>query len=61
MTLDSIKVVNNIEGKDDGPDTQVFYFRARAKSSNQLHFIRKRPWEGNDLADKERTFTITIE
>lgn len=58
IIIDSVVVVNNIEGKDDGADTQVFYLHALQKSNTVLHFIRKRPWEGNHKADKERKLTI---
>ncbi|MBI5856859.1 MAG: protease inhibitor I42 family protein [Sphingobacteriales bacterium] len=61
MALDSVTVVNNVEGKDDGADTQIFYFRSLVKSTTTLHFIRRRPWESPEKADKERYFTIIIE
>lgn len=58
IIVDSITVVNNIEGKDDGADTQIFHLRALQKSTTLLHFIRKRPWENNQKADKEKKFTL---
>ncbi|MGQ0738842.1 MAG: protease inhibitor I42 family protein [Bacteroidota bacterium] len=61
MTLDSVTVVNNIEGRDDGPDTQVFYFTATKKGETKLHFIRTRPWKKKDPPDKEKVFTILAE
>jgi len=61
IAIDSVVVINNIEGKDDGADTQVFYLHAVEKSSTVLHFIRKRPWQGNDKADKEKKITIVAE
>lgn len=61
LRLDSVSVINNVEGKDDGPDTQVFHFKALRKSTTRLHFIRKRPWESDDKANKERNITVIIE
>lgn len=61
ISLDSVSVINNVEGKDDGADTQVFHFKAIRKSSTPLHFIRKRPWQSNDKADKEKKITVIIE
>lgn len=61
ISLDSVTVINNLEGKDDGADTQIFHFKALKKSSTLLHFIRKRPWQGNDKANKERNITVIIE
>ena len=58
LSLDSTTVLNNVEGKDDGPDIQVFYFTAIKKGETRLHFIRKRPWRKNDPPDKERIFNI---
>lgn len=58
ISIDSVVVINNIEGKDDGADTQVFYLHALEKSSTVLHFIRKRPWEANAKANKEKKITI---
>jgi predicted secreted protein len=61
MSLDSVTVISNTEGKEDGADQQVFHFRALAKSTTLLHFIRKRPWEGTEKADKQKKFTVIIE
>ncbi len=61
IAIDSVVVINNIEGKDDGADTQVFYLHAMQKSSTVLHFIRKRPWEDNAKANKEKKITIVAE
>lgn len=61
MSLDSVTVVNNVEGKDDGPDTQVFYFRAITKSTSVLHFLHKRPWEQSGKINKEKKITVIIE
>lgn len=61
MSLDSVTIVNNTEGKDDGADTQVFYFKALKKSTTILHFTRKRPWESADKANKRRDITVIIE
>ena len=61
MSLDSVTVINNIEGKDDGPDLQVFHFRPLLKSTTNILFIHKRPWQKADKADKEKLYTIIIE
>jgi predicted secreted protein len=61
IRLDSVTVTNNVVGKDDGADTQTFHFTALAKNTITILFIRKRPWEKADKADKERKFTIIIE
>jgi predicted secreted protein len=61
IRLDSVTVINNVVGKDDGADTQIFHFTALAKNTITLLFIRKRPWEKADKADKEKKFTIIIE
>jgi len=61
FSLDSSYVINNVEGKDNGPDTQVFRFRALKKSETTLQFIHSRPWEKNKPPDKERSFRILIE
>jgi len=61
MSLDSVTVINNLEGKDDGPDLQVFHFRPLVKSTNKLLFVHKRPWEKADKADKEKRYTVIIE
>lgn len=58
IKIDSVVVINNIEGKDDGPDTQVFYLIALKKNSTVMHMIRKRPWEANIKANKEKKITI---
>jgi predicted secreted protein len=60
IRLDSVTVVNNIVGKDDGADTQIFHFTALTKNTISILFIRKRPWEEADKADKEKKFTIII-
>lgn len=61
MSLDSVTVINNVEGKDNGPDLQVFHFRSLLKSTTKLVFIHKRPWEKADTADKKKPYTIIIE
>ena len=61
LSLDSTQVLNNVQGKDDGPDTQVFFFTAIKKGEIKLHFIRTRPWKKKDPPDKERIYTILTE
>jgi len=61
LSLDSVTVVNNTEGKDDGQDLQVFHFHSLEKSTTSILFIHKRPWEKADKADKEKQFTIITE
>lgn len=61
LSLDSVTVKNNAEGKDDGQDLQVFHFHSHVKSNTILHFVRKRPWESNDKADKVKHITVIIE
>ncbi len=61
LSLDSTQVLNNVQGKDDGPDIQIFFFTARKKGETKLHFIRTRPWKKKDPPDKERTYTLLIE
>ena len=61
MSLDSVTVISNTTGKEDGTDLQVFHFRSLVKSTSQLHFIHKRPWEKAEKADKEKRFTVIIE
>lgn len=61
MSLDSVTVINNTEGKDDGPDMQVFHFHSLIKSTSNILFIHKRPWEKANKADKEKLYTIIIE
>ncbi len=61
LTLDSTKVLNNVEGKDNGPDTQQFYFTGIKKGATKLHFIHARPWDKKTLPDKERKFNVFIE
>lgn len=60
MSLDSVSVINNAQ-KEDGQDQQVFYFHALVKSNTKIPFIRKRSWEPDSKADKEKTFTVIIE
>ena len=61
LSLDSTRVLNNMQGKDDGPDTQVFFFTAIKKGETKLHFIRTRPWKKKDPPDKERIISILAE
>ncbi len=61
IRLDSTTTVNNITGKEDGTDLQIFHFTGIAKGTIECLFIRKRPWEANDKRDKEKKFTITIQ
>lgn len=61
LVLDSTKVLNDVEGKDNAPDTQQFFFTGIKKGETKLHFVRKRPWEKNVPPDKERMFTIFVE
>lgn len=61
IKLDSVTVVNNVEGKDNGADTQVFYFRSLVKGTTTLHFIHRRPWESPEKADKKKNYIIVIE
>lgn len=61
LTLDSTKVLNNVQGKDNGPDTQQFFFTAVRKGDTKLHFIHARPWQKDIPPDKERTFSVFIE
>jgi predicted secreted protein len=60
LVLDSTKVLNDVEGKDNAPDTQQFFFTGIKKGETKLHFIRKRSWE-NDPPDKQRIFNIFVE
>ena len=61
LVLDSTKVLNDVEGKDNAPDTQQFFFTGIKKGETKLHFIRTRPWEKNVPPDKERVFIIFVE
>lgn len=61
MSLDSVTIISNTEGKEDGADLQVFHFRALVKSITQLGYIHKRSWEANDKADKQKKYTVIIE
>jgi len=61
LKLDSTKVYNDPQGKDNAPDTQVFYFTGIKKGIATLHFIHSRPWQKKDPPDKERIFHVYIE
>jgi hypothetical protein len=61
LTLDSTKTLNDVQGKDNAPDTQLFFFTGRKKGETTLHFIHARPWRKQDPPDKKRTFTVIIE
>lgn len=61
LTFDSTRVLNDVQGKDNAPDTQVFYFTGIKKGKTKLHFIHARPWEKDIPPDKEKTFTVFIE
>jgi predicted secreted protein len=61
FSLDSSYVVNNVQGKDNGPDTQVFRFKALKKSETIIHFIHVRSWKKDETPDKEKSFSVIIE
>ncbi len=61
MSLDSVTVANNYEGKDNGSDLQVFHMKALTRGETKLHFVRRRPWEKNTKPEEEKTFAIIIE
>ncbi|HEV7780087.1 MAG TPA: protease inhibitor I42 family protein [Chitinophagaceae bacterium] len=60
ISLDSVSVISNTEGKEDGADLQVFHFRALVKSTTVLDFIHKRSWEPSEKADKQKKYTVII-
>lgn len=60
LSLDSVKIYNDVQGMDNAPDQQVFYFTGIKKGQTKLHFIHSRPWK-KDPPDKEKMYHVFIE
>jgi predicted secreted protein len=61
LLLDTIKVENNPDGKDNSTDLQVFQFKALEKGQITLDFIHSRPWEKARPPDDKKSYLIRIQ
>jgi predicted secreted protein len=58
LSLDTTYVINDPQQKDNGPDTQVFRFRALSKGESALHFDYRQPWKKEEAPSKQRSYTV---
>lgn len=60
LSLDTQFVRTNVRDVDNGPEEQVFRFRALKKGTTQLHFRLRRPWRKEDPPLQEKEYQVTI-
>ncbi len=61
VSLDSTYTVPNPSGKEDGPETQVFRFKAVSSGETILRFVHGRPWKKEEKPDKEKSYQVFVE